>query len=59
MGTTFGWDVKSYPGRELASLLRPYPSEALMARPVNRRVNNVANDDPECIEPVGTEGATV
>ena len=51
-------DVESYHGREVADLLRPYPSEALMARPVSRRVNNVANDDPDCIEPVGTEGAT-
>ncbi len=51
-------DVESYPGREVVSLLRAYPSEAMVARPVSRRVNNVANDDPDCIEPVGMEGAT-
>ncbi len=52
-------DVENYQVHEVVNLLRPYPSEALMARLVSRRVNNVANDDPECIEPVGTEGATV
>jgi putative SOS response-associated peptidase YedK len=33
-------------------LLRPYPAEAMEARPVSRAVNNVRNHGPELIEPV-------
>jgi len=33
-------------------LLRPFPSEAMMAHPVSRRVNSPENDDPQCIEPL-------
>ena len=36
----------------LESLLRPYPSEEMTAYPVSTRVNNPANDSPECVEPV-------
>jgi len=32
-------------------LLRPYPSEAMMAYPVGPRVNSPARDDPACIQP--------
>lgn len=35
----------------LESLLRPYPSEEMTAYPVSTRVNNPANDSPECVEP--------
>jgi putative SOS response-associated peptidase YedK len=36
---------------ELKPLLRPYPSEAMVAYPVSPQVNKVENDGPECIEP--------
>ncbi len=36
----------------LQALLRPYPSEEMTAYPVSTRVNNPANDTPECIQPV-------
>ena len=36
----------------LQSLLQPYPSEELTAYPVSPRVNNPANDTPECIGPL-------
>ncbi len=35
----------------LQPLLRPYPSEEMVAYPVSTRVNNPANDEPGCIEP--------
>ncbi len=34
----------------LQPLLRPYPPEEMEAYPVSTRVNNPANDTPECIE---------
>jgi putative SOS response-associated peptidase YedK len=37
--------------KQLAPLLRPYPSEAMRADPVGKFVNNPAHDAPECIEP--------
>ena len=37
--------------KRLASLLGPYPSEAMAADPVGPRVNSPGNDDPGCIEP--------
>jgi putative SOS response-associated peptidase YedK len=36
----------------LPSVLPPYPSEEMTAYPVSTRVNNPANDSPECLEPV-------
>lgn len=33
-------------------LLKPYPSEAMVAVPVSTRVNSSKNDDPTCIEPI-------
>jgi len=36
----------------LLPMLRPYPSEEMLAYPVSRRVNNPDNDDPQCIEPL-------
>ncbi|MBM3560733.1 MAG: SOS response-associated peptidase [Alphaproteobacteria bacterium] len=32
------------------ALLRPWPDDDLVARPVSRRVNSVRNDDAECID---------
>ncbi|MEE4272390.1 MAG: SOS response-associated peptidase [Thermoanaerobaculales bacterium] len=37
-------------------LLVPYPGDGLEAVPVSTAVNSVANDDPRCIEPLGTQG---
>lgn len=37
---------------QLRPLLRPYPSELMMAYPVSSRVGNVRNDDEQCIEPI-------
>jgi len=34
---------------QLAPLLRPYPSDAMLALAVTTHVNNPRNDDPECI----------
>ena len=34
----------------LKPLLRPYPADEMMAYPVSTRVNNPANDSPECVE---------
>ncbi len=36
----------------LQPLLRPYPPETMTAYPVSTRVNNPANDHPECVEPI-------
>jgi putative SOS response-associated peptidase YedK len=33
----------------LQPLLRPYPSEAMVAYPVSTLVNNARNDDPQCL----------
>ena len=41
----------------LLQLLRAYPVEEMEAYPVSPRVNNPANDDPLCIEPVTQTGA--
>lgn len=38
-------------GERLQSLPRPYPAEEMTAYPVSTRVNNPANDSPECVEP--------
>ena len=38
--------------RDVAELLRPYPSEGMGAYPVSTVVNSPKNDTPECIEPL-------
>jgi putative SOS response-associated peptidase YedK len=38
---------------ELRSLLKPYDSELMEACAVSRAANNVRNDNPECIAPIG------
>jgi putative SOS response-associated peptidase YedK len=37
----------------LTSILQPAGAGGLIATDVSRRVNSVANDDPECLEPAG------
>ncbi len=39
--------------RAAENLLRPYPADRLVARSVNRRVNNPRYDDAGCVEPLG------
>ncbi len=36
----------------LQPLLRPYPADEMTAYPVSTRVNNPANDSPDCVEPL-------
>jgi putative SOS response-associated peptidase YedK len=36
----------------LQALLRPYPSEELLAYPVSTPVNNPRHDAPECLGPL-------
>jgi putative SOS response-associated peptidase YedK len=42
----------------LQPLLRPYPAEEMTAYPVSTRVNNPANDTPECIAPFPGQSLT-
>ena len=43
------------PPAEAAALIRPAPEDALIATPVSRRVNKVANDDPACLAPAAPD----
>ena len=36
--------------RDVAELLRPYPSEGLRAYRVSTAINSVRNDGPKCVE---------
>ena len=36
----------------LHAILRPYPDDDLIAYPVSTRVNNPANEMPECLVPL-------
>jgi len=47
------WLDRDVPGEGVRSLLCPYPAEEMEAYEVSPRVNSVANDGPELIEPVG------
>jgi putative SOS response-associated peptidase YedK len=44
-------DWLTAPPADAADLIRPAPEETLIATPVSRRVNSVANDDPACLGP--------
>jgi putative SOS response-associated peptidase YedK len=37
---------------KLASMLRPYPSEAMVAQAVSTYVNSPSREGPQCIAPV-------
>jgi putative SOS response-associated peptidase YedK len=37
----------------LLEMLRPYPTDAMVAYPVSKRVNMPSNNSPECIKPIG------
>ncbi len=47
------WLDPSASRENLKEMLRSYPAERMEALPVSRRVNNVRNDDPECIAATG------
>ena len=45
------WLDPETPQDRRRQLLRPYPAELMRAHPVSRRLNDVRNDDAQCIEP--------
>jgi putative SOS response-associated peptidase YedK len=49
-GTRLDDWLTAAPG-DAAALIRPAPEDALIATPVSRRVNSVANDDAACLAP--------
>ena len=46
------WLDRSVPGKEVADLLKPYPSELMEAWPVSTRVNSPKNEGPDLAEKV-------
>lgn len=54
-GAEDDWLNGSTPVQEAMGLLGPAPEEMLVGDPVSTRVNSVANDDPECVEPVAND----
>jgi len=48
-------DWLTAPPTDAADLIRPAPEETLIATPVSRRVNSVANDDAACLGPPEAE----
>jgi len=44
-------DCRGQDTEHLHEMLRPYPGEDLIAYPVSKRVNNPANETPECLAP--------
>jgi putative SOS response-associated peptidase YedK len=53
------WLDQSVRDREpLEHLFAPFPAAQMIAEPVSRRVNDVNNDDPSCIEVVSEEVAS-
>ena len=57
-----GWDdwlgEKSASERTLATLLRPYPDQAMAFWAVDRRVGNVRNDSPDLFAPIELASGT-
>jgi putative SOS response-associated peptidase YedK len=45
------WLNPGIPVERLNQIMRPYPPERMSAHPVSRRLNDVRNDDPDCIAP--------
>src|SRR5262249_53802716 len=48
----FWLDPRRHDGKKLAHLLRPYPSEGMLAYPVGTVVNDPHHDVVDCIVPV-------
>ncbi|MDX1747003.1 MAG: SOS response-associated peptidase, partial [Halobacteriales archaeon] len=42
---------------DLEGIFEPYPADEMSFTPVNPRINNVAHDDPACLEPVEVQGS--
>jgi putative SOS response-associated peptidase YedK len=49
-------DWLAAPATEAAALIAPAPEDALIATPVSKRVNKVANDDAACLAPAQPGG---
>jgi putative SOS response-associated peptidase YedK len=49
------WLGPESPAERLKEIMRPFPAERMRAFPVSRRVNDVRNDDPGCIEAFAEE----
>jgi len=45
-------DPRCQDSEKLAKLLRPFPSEEMLAYPVSTLVNNPNNDVPQCVEAI-------
>ncbi len=45
--------------RRLGRLWTPYPADEMTAYPVGTRINNPANEDPRCIEPLALSATAV
>lgn len=50
-----GWLDPNARAETLAGLLAPFPAERMKARPLSKRVNSTAYDDPACLQPADTE----
>jgi putative SOS response-associated peptidase YedK len=50
------WLTPGDPERPPVDLLRPFPAEQMTAWKVDRKVGNVKNDTPDCIEPLSDSG---
>ena len=48
-------DCRGQDTEHLHEMLRPYPGEDLIAYPVSKRVNNPANETPECLAPLNPQ----
>ena len=51
------WLDPTRPAAALQAILRPHPAGAMTVYPVSRRVNSVANDDAELIQPLDRPAA--
>jgi putative SOS response-associated peptidase YedK len=52
VGQQHRWLTPGAPSRPPLDLLRPFPAEQMTAWKVDRKVGNVKNDMPDCIEPM-------
>ncbi|MCF8033405.1 MAG: SOS response-associated peptidase [Desulfarculaceae bacterium] len=50
------WLDPASPAEALEGLLKPYPAQAMGSRAVSARLNSPANEGPELVEPVATQG---
>lgn len=50
------WLAPGSEPKDIATLMRPFPGDELVADPVSQHVNNPRNDDPRCLMPPETNG---